>query len=56
MHPKKAARAKAGSFVKETGTTFDAPSFVMRHRRWLLAIGVPVVVALVAGIYIIDQH
>ena len=45
--------------MKETGTTFEAPSFVTRHRRrllWLLAIGVPMVVALVAGIYIIDQH
>jgi hypothetical protein len=43
--------------VKETGTTFQAPLFVGRHRRWMvwvLAVGVPVVVALVAGIYIID--
>ncbi|QNI31149.1 hypothetical protein H7849_18900 [Alloacidobacterium dinghuense] len=45
--------------MKETGTTFEPPSFVKRHRRrllWVLAMGVPVVVALVAGIYIIDQH
>src|SRR5215475_8757307 len=41
------------------GTTFEAPSFVRRHRRrllWALGIGLPVLVLLVVGIYIVDQY
>ena len=45
--------------MKETWTTPEAPSFVRRHRRRLLrglVVCVPVMIVLVAGIYIIDQH
>ena len=45
--------------MKETWTTFEAPSFVRRYRRqllWGLAAGVPVIAALIVGIYFIDQY
>ena len=45
--------------MKETGTTFEAPSFVRRHRKrllWALGIGIPVLVLLVAGVYVVDQY
>ena len=45
--------------MKETGTTFEATSLVGKHRTrllWALALGVPVIAAVVAGVYIIDQH
>ena len=57
--PRDNSRAKAGSFVTESWTTFEAPSFVRRHRRrlmWVLAAGVPVLVLAVVGLYVVDQH
>ena len=45
--------------MKETWTTFEAPSYVRRHRRrifWALGIGVPVLAVLAAGFYVIDQR
>ena len=45
--------------MKETRTTFEAPSFVKRYRRqfrWGLAACVPLIAALVAAVYIIDQY
>jgi len=50
---------KAGSFVKETGTNFAAPSFVRRHPKgllWTLGVAIPLLALLVIGIHVVDQH
>jgi AsmA-like C-terminal region len=45
--------------VAEISTTFEAPSFVRRHRKRrlrALGIGIPVLVLLAAGVYVADQY
>ena len=45
--------------MKETGTIFKAPSFVRRHRRrllWALGAGIPLLLLLVGGIYVVDRY
>ena len=45
--------------MAEILTTSEAPSFLRRHRRrlqWGIGIGLPVLVLLVAGVYVADQY